>query len=126
WAATFEAPYVAILGGLAWLRLRAAFGLRGRAALIRRAEAAALLLCALLTYQPAAMFFWVFAAIDVLRPSEQLARASRKLAESLAVAAVALFFSYAAVRVGVHFYGGATSGRTNLVHDFVGKARWFW
>jgi hypothetical protein len=126
WAALFEAPYAAILGGLAWLRLRPSFGLWDRASFIRRAEAAALLLCALLTYQPAAMFFWVFAAIDVLRPTEQLARASRKLGESIGVAAVAMLFSYAAVRVGVHFYGGATSGRTNLVHDFVGKARWFW
>jgi hypothetical protein len=125
WAATFEAPYVAALGGLAWLRLRSGFGLRGRAAWIRRAEAAALLLCALLTYQPAAMFFWVFAAIDLLRPTEELAYAARKLGESLGVAAVAMFFAYAAVRVGVHFYGGATSGRTNLVHDLVDKTRWF-
>jgi hypothetical protein len=126
WASTFEAPYAAILGGLAWLRLRSAFGLRDRASFIRRAEAAGLLLCALLTYQPTAMFFWVFAAIDVLRPAEQIARAARKFGESLGVAAIAMFSSYAAVRVGVHFYGGATSGRTNLVHDFVGKARWFW
>jgi hypothetical protein len=126
WAAIGEAPYVAILAGLASRLLRSAFGLQGRAALLRRAGSAALLLCALLTYQPAAMFFWVFTALDVLRPGEQLARASRRLAESLGVAAVALFFAYAAVRVGVHFYGGAFSGRTNLVHDFVGKARWFW
>jgi hypothetical protein len=126
WAAVFEAPYVAILAGLASLRLRSAFRLQGRAALIRCAEAAALLLCALLTYQPAAMFFWVFAAIDALRPSEPLARATRKLGASLGVGAVAMFFAYAAVRVGVHFFGGATAGRTHLVHDFVGKVEWFW
>lgn len=126
WAAVFEAPYVAVLAGLASLRLRSAFGLEGRRALIRRGEATTLLLCALLSYQPAAMFFWVFTAIDVLRPDQELARALRKFGESLAVAAVALFFGYAAVRIGVHFYGGAFSGRTNLVHDFIGKARWFW
>ncbi|MDX6414203.1 MAG: hypothetical protein QOH23_1613 [Gaiellaceae bacterium] len=126
WAAIFEAPYVAALAGLASLRLRSASGLEGRRALIRRAEASTLLLCALLSYQPAAMFFWVFTAIDVLRPGQELARALRKFCESLAVAAVALFFGYAAVRIGVHFYGGAFSGRTHLVHDFVGKARWFW
>jgi hypothetical protein len=126
WAAVFEAPYVACVAGVAWLRLASAFGLRGRAGLIRRVEAAALLLVALLTYQPAAMFFWVFAAIDVLRPTEQLHRAARKLGEGLAVGGVAMFFAYAAVRVGVHFYGGATSGRTNLVHDVIGKVRWFW
>jgi hypothetical protein len=126
WAAIGEAPYVAAVAGLASLRLRSALALQGRAALIRRAESAALLLIALLTYQPAAMFFWVFTAIEVLRPGQRLAYASRRLVENLGVAAVALFFSYAAVRVGVHFYGGAFAGRTNLVHDLVGKARWFW
>jgi hypothetical protein len=126
WAAIFEAPYVAVLAALASLRLRSAFGLEGRRALIRRGEAATLLLCALLSYQPAAMFFWVFTAIDVLRPDQELARALRKFGESLAVAAVALLFGYAAVRIGVHFYGGAFAGRTNLVHDLIGKARWFW
>jgi hypothetical protein len=126
WAAIGEAPYVAMLGGLAFLRLRSGFDLRGRAAVVRGAQAAALLLCALLIYQPAAMFFWVFAAIDLLRPAQRLRLAWLKFGQSLVVAAVASFFAYAAVRIGVHFYGGAFSGRTNLMHDLVGKARWFW
>jgi hypothetical protein len=126
WAAVGEAPYVAALGGLAYLLLRPTFGRRDRRSLVRRAAAAAVLLAALLTYQPVAMFFWVFAAIDAFGPGEPLARAARKLAESAVVAGVAIFFAYAAVRIGVHFWGGATAGRTNLVHDVVGKARWFW
>jgi len=126
WAATGEVPYVAALAGLAWLRLRTAFELPRRDALLRSAQAAALLLLALLTYQPAAMFFWVFAAIDVLRPGEQLRAATRKVGWGLGVAAVAMFFSYAAVRIGIHFWGGAFAGRTNLVDDVVAKARWFW
>ncbi len=126
WAAVYEAPYVAAIAALASLRLRSGSRLHGRAALVRRAEASLLLLIALVSYQPAAMFFWVFAAIEVLRPGQELAQAVRKFADSLGVAAVALFFGYAAVRIGVHFYGGAFSGRTNLVHDLVGKARWFW
>jgi hypothetical protein len=126
WASCSEAAYAAILGGLASLRLRSAPDLWSRAGLIRGAQAAALLLCALLIYQPAALFFWVFAAIDALRPAEHIGRAWRKLAASLVVAAVAMFFAYAAVRVGVHFYGGATASRTHLVHDFAGKAAWFW
>jgi hypothetical protein len=126
WAAIGEAPFVAILAGLAALRLQSSFGLQGRAALIRWAQATVLLLAALLTYQPAAMFFWVFVVIDVLRPGRRLGEASRRLAAGLAVAAAALFVSYAALRVGVHFYGGAFAGRTNLVHDLVSKARWFW
>jgi hypothetical protein len=126
WAAIGEAPFVATLGGLAFLRLRSGFDLRGRAAVVRGVEAAALLLCALLIYQPAAMFFWVFAAIDLLRPPQRLRLAWLKFGQSLAVAAVASLFAYAAVRIGVHFYGGAFSGRTNLVHDLVSKASWFW
>jgi hypothetical protein len=126
WAAVYEAPYVATIAALASLRLRSVSRLQGRAALLRRAEASLLLLIALLTYQPAAMFFWVFAAIEVLRPAQGLAQAARKFVDSVAVAAVALFFGYAAVKIGVHLYGGAFSGRTNLVHDLVGKARWFW
>jgi hypothetical protein len=126
WAATSEAPFAAILGGLAWLRLQTAFGLRRRGALLRGAEATGLLLIALLTYQPAAMFFWVFAAIEVLRPGERLVDATRKLIAGLGVAIVAIAFGFAAVKVGVHFYGGVTAGRTTLVHDLVGKVQWFW
>lgn len=125
WAAVFEAPYVAIVAGLAWIRLRSGFGLTRRAELVRGAEAAAILLLALLTYQPAAMFFWVFAAVDVLRAGQPLGRAARNLGAGIAVAAVAMFCAYAAVRIGTHFYGGPLSGRTNLVDDPVGKVRWF-
>jgi hypothetical protein len=126
WAATGEVPYVAVLGGLAWLRLRGAFVLPRRAAVFRSAQAAVLLLLALLTYQPAAMFFWVFAAVDLLRPGEQLAAATRKLAWSLGVAGAAMVFAYGAVRVGVHFWAGAFSFRTQLVDDFAKKVDWFW
>jgi hypothetical protein len=126
WAAVFEAPYAAILAGVASLRLHAVASPRSRAVVLRRAEATALLLCSLLIYQPAAMFFWVFVAIEVLRPNEELARAARKFRESLVVVLLALLLGYVAVRIGVHFYGGALSGRTNLVHDLTEKARWFW
>jgi hypothetical protein len=126
WAAVFEVPYAAILGGVASLRLQAAAGPQTRAVVIRRAEATVLLLCSVLIYQPAAMFFWVFTAIDVLRPNVELGRAARRFGESLVVAFLALLFGYVVVRVGVHFYGGALSSRTHLVHDVIAKAQWFW
>ena len=125
WAAIGEAPYVAAVAGLAWFRLHGAFGLARRRAVAHAVQAGALLLLALLAYQPAAMFFWVFAAIDLLRPGGRLREAVRVLGAALAVAGVAMFFAYAAVRIGVHFYGGATSGRTILVHDLGSKVRWF-
>jgi hypothetical protein len=118
WAAIAEAPYVAALAGLASLRVAGTWR--------RRAEAAALLLVALLTYQPAAMFFWVFTAVDVLRPGRRLRRAAHAFVDALAVGAVAMSCSYVAVRIGVHFWGGTLAGRTTVVHDVVGKVRWFW
>src|SRR5262249_49298756 len=30
------------------------------------------------------------------------------------------------LRLGVHFYGYLGNGRSTLVHNFVGKIRWFW
>jgi hypothetical protein len=125
WAAIGEVPYVAALAGLAWLRLDGAFRLPRREAALRAAQAGALLLVALLAYQPAAMFFWVFAAIDLLRPGVHLRKAVRAFGVALLVSGAAMFFAYAAVRIGVHFYGGATSGRTVLVDDLLSKVRWF-
>ena len=117
WSTLFWAPYAAILAGVSWLRMDA--GVR------RRVEACVLLLVALLIYQPAAMFFWVFAAIDVLRPTEGLAYAKRKLATGLGVAVVALAVGYLVARIGYHFYGTLGNGRSRLVDDLVGKIEWF-
>jgi hypothetical protein len=125
WATLFADPYAAILGGVASLRLTSAFDQGSGVARVRRAQAAALLICALLIYQPGAMFFWVFAAIELLRPGEQLGRATRKLAASLVVGIGAMAFGFVVVKVGVHFFGGQGAGRSSLNHDVVGKVRWF-
>lgn len=126
WSVLWAAPYAAILAGLASLRISSASDPWSREALRRGAEAAALLLCGVLTYQPAAMFFWVFTAIDLLRPGERLNHAAKTLATRLGVAAVAMAGGLIATRVGVHFYGGVYAGRTELVRDVVGKIGWFW
>ena len=80
-------------------------------------KAATILLCGLLTYQPAAMFFWVFTAVEILRPGVRLDRAARTLAARLGVAAVAMAGGLVVTRLGVHFYGGVYAGRTELVRD---------
>jgi hypothetical protein len=124
WAVLFEAPLAALLAGLAWLRASSAFGLERRAGVRRGIEGSALLFCALVTYQPAAMFFWVFAAIDLLRPGQRLVEAARKLAASLAVGALALALGFVVARVGAQHYGGA--GRAALALHIGDKLRWFW
>lgn len=126
WSVLWAAPLAAILGGLASLRLSSVSDRWSREALRPSVEAAALLLCGVLIYQPAAMFFWVFTAIEVLRPSVRLDRATRALVTRLAVAIVAMAGGGLAARVGVHFYGGVYAGRTELVRDVVGKVGWFW
>jgi hypothetical protein len=126
WATLFEAPYAAMLGGTAALLVSSAFGRERRAALVRQGAAATVLLCALLIYQPCAMFFWVFAAIDLLRPRERLSRALKRCASYMGVAIVALMGGYFAVRVGVHFYGYLGNGRSTVVRDIGRKLGWFW
>ena len=126
WAVLWAAPFAAILAGVASLRIASAPDDWSRRAVRRYAEAATILLCGLLTYQPAAMFFWVFTAVEILRPGVRLDRAARTLATRLGVAAVAMAGGLVATRLGVHFYGGVYAGRTELVRDLTGKVEWFW
>ncbi|HZC29313.1 MAG TPA: glucosyltransferase domain-containing protein, partial [Gaiellaceae bacterium] len=126
WAVLFEAPFAAILAGLAWLCASSALGGERRALLVRGALAAGLLFTALLIYQPAAMFFWVFAAIDVLPRNVRLVDGAKTLGFGVAVAVVALAGAYVVTKVAVQHYGAPGGGRSTLTHDVVGKVRWFW
>jgi hypothetical protein len=125
WTVLAFAPYAAILAGLAALLAGSALGHGPRTAFGRRAEATGLLLCALLIYQPAAMFFWVFTAVRLLRPSESLSRAAKDLAESLGVGITAMAVSLGVIKVATHYYGPLGSGRSSFTNDFFGKFRWF-
>lgn len=125
WASAYSAAYSAILAGLASLIAAGALDAQRRVATIRLAAAVALLLCSLLIYQPTAMFFWVLAAISLLRPSESLARALRLFGVHLLVAAASLAFDFAIFKVAVHYYGPASVERSSLTHDIPGKVRWF-
>lgn len=126
WAVLFEAPVAAFLSGVAALRAASAFRLASRRATRRRVEATALLLLALLTYQPAAMFFWVFLAIDTLRPSERLGSAARRIGAGVGVGAAAMALSYVAVLLGKQFFGSLGQfDRSSLTLDIVEKLSWF-
>jgi hypothetical protein len=125
WAVLFVAPIAALLSGVAALRASSAFGLPPGRATGRRVEATAVLLIALLVYQPAAMFFWVFLAIDTLRPSERFGRAARKIAAGVGVGGAAMALSFVAVKLGQHFYGSLQVDRSRLTQDIAGKLRWF-
>ena len=83
------------------------------------------LLCSLLIYQPAAMMFWVFIAIELFRPDESIAALSSRLLIVLryaGIAAIALAAAGLAVRIGLHFqitpafhHTDSAGGRATLI-----------
>ena len=126
WAVLFNVPYAAILGGAASLLVVAALDAPGRR-IPRLAGATAVLLVALLIYQSAAMFFWVFLAIALVGAAHDSRRALRLARSHVGVAAVASALAFLIAKLSVHLVGtGAPNvARNALTHDVIGKARWF-
>ena len=126
WAALFVAPYASILAGGASIVATAAVGAPRGLMPERLTVATLMLLAALLVYQPAAMFFWVFLAVALVGSAANGARTARLLRMHLGVAAIALPGAFLAVRLGVHLVGqGPQAHRNTIAHDPIGKARWF-
>jgi hypothetical protein len=125
WAAAFTEPYAALLGAAASAVTIGALGLERRHAAVRLGCAFLLLLAALLTYQPTAMFFWVVAAVPMLGRGVPLARAKRLLSTHLLVAVPAMAADVAAWKYFEHLYGAPSPARGSVTHDLVGKMRWF-
>jgi hypothetical protein len=126
WAVLFNVPYAAILGGAASLLIGAALDDHDRRR-DRFAGAAAVLVAALYVYQSAAMFFWIFLAIALVGVRSDFLRAKRLIGAHLAVGAVALAAAYVTTKLLIHSIGPSApnASRSRLVHDLVGKARWF-
>lgn len=124
WAVLFNIPYAAILAGCA--SLFAVSAVDGPRCLVvdRMVGAVALMLAALLIYQPAAMFLWVFLAVALFGAVNERRRALRLVFVHVAVAFGALGLAYVAFKT---HYGGIVTlnPRDALTTDVVGKARWF-
>lgn len=127
WADLFLSPYAALLGGVASLLAVAALDAPGSLMLDRLVGAGATLLAALLIYQPAAMFFWVFLAVALVGAVHDSSRLLHVLRAHLGVAAVALPLAYLVVKLGVHEIGATApnAARNTLTHDLSGKVHWF-
>jgi hypothetical protein len=127
WAVLFDAPYAAILAGGASLVADAAVDAPRRLARRRIAGAFAMLLVALLMYQPAAMFFWVFLAVALIGAVRNMRRARRLAWTHFGLAAVALVVAFTATKLAVHLIGKGSpnAGRSSLTHDPLGKLGWF-
>ena len=128
WSIASYFPYAAILSGLAlWMAEKSCR--TERLNLWRIGAAVFLLFLAITIYQPAAMFFWVFAAIISLVPSERpLKEVLRHLAVFLIIGFIAAFFGYVVVLLFNKILWVTQSEifpRARLANDLSVKASWF-
>jgi hypothetical protein len=127
WTVAFSLPWTALLAGCASLMAVAGMD-RPRQHYDRLIWSAALLIAALLIYQPSAMFFWVFFAIALAGSVADSGRAWRLARVHFGVAAVAAVVAYLVYRICIQLVGPDSPGadRGTLTHDVGGKAEWFW
>lgn len=113
--------------GCAAMLAAAAIDAPRRGAMLLRIGAAVLMFCvAVLFYQPVAMLFWMFFAIDFLRPSGTPERPVRRLAIFGSIAAIGLAVGFVAWKVGGRFFPEDLSGHSStLVTDPLQKLKWF-
>jgi hypothetical protein len=72
------------------------------------------------------MFFWVFAAIVLLKSHMALSDVVRRFLWYSIVVFVGLILAFGILRLGIALYGHLLpTTRTNLTHDILGKALWF-
>ena len=128
WATCAAFPLAGLAAGLAFVLCERGFEAprdrRSRA--LAAAGAVLALLAALAVYQPAAMFFWVFAAAVLLKPDTAPRDMLRRLGWYCAIALAAMLAGFAMYRLGLFlFLVPGDQVRTGLVQDLPAKAAWF-
>ncbi len=121
-------PYAAALAGAALIVLdRAIQQSSVRKRLLFAGAALVLLTIAMMIYQPAAMMFWVCAAILLLGRQAALKSAARRLGVYGLVMAISLGVDYAESKLLPEILYGTSypSNRTDLLTQPVTKALWF-
>ena len=126
WATCAAFPLAALAAGLAFLLCERGFEAPRRRRSRRLAAAGAILalLAAFAVYQPAAMFFWVFAAAVLLQPDTAPRDMLRRLGWYCAIALAAMLAWFVMHRLCLILVPG-DSVRTGLVRDLPTKAAWF-
>jgi len=87
-----------------------------------------LLLAALLIFQPSAMFYWVFAAILLLKPNATFSGSWRRFVWYGALCVVALGLAFGICHLGTALFGSLCPlphRRTHLCTDLWAKCVWF-
>ena len=118
-------PYAALAAGLAFLLSERAFeSHRRRLQWLLAAGASLALLVALAVYQPAAMFFWVFAAVTLLKPKTTPRDVLRRFGWYCVIALAGMSAGYVVYVLSPVLVPGS-SVRVDLVRDIPTKVVWF-
>jgi hypothetical protein len=127
WVVLAFAPFAALCAGGAVSFAEQSFAESRRLRKWTLAAGASLLeLIALTIYQPAAMFFWVFAALVLFKPGRTLPDFFRRVLWHGSVMGVGLVLGFATYKLGLAFYGHKLAPlRSALVTDVVEKIYWF-
>ena len=125
WASCAAFPFAALAAGLAFaLGERGFEAPRRRSRLLAAGGAVLALLAAFAIYQPAAMFFWVFAAAVLLKPDTALRDMLRRLGWYCAIVFAGMLAGFVMYRLCL-ILGPGDFVRTGLVQDLPAKAVWF-
>ena len=125
WAVCAPHPLGALAAGLAFLLSERAFETpRRRSKWLLAAGAGLALLAALAVYQPMAMFFWVFAAVALLKPDTTPRDMLRRFGGYCVIGAVGMLAGFAMYELSQTLASGHPP-RTGLVRDVPTKIAWF-
>lgn len=128
WAVTAFYPYSALASLFAFALAERAFEAQGR--LLKwliGAGASLALLIALTIYQPTAMFFWVFAAVVLLRPDTPLCDMLRRFGWYCLIALGGMFLGFVVYKLGssLYLYLGLSARPVLAVQHLPAKVVWF-
>lgn len=124
WAILFSVPVAAGLAGVAaWLAGTPPRRSGWLAAIQWGGAGVGLLLAASLIYQPAAMFYWVFVAIQLFCVQDSLKTCLQGLVRCCAIAAIGFGLAYAVLQVSRFIV--TINTRAALTFDILGKLKWF-
>ena len=125
WGSAANQPFAAVASGCALLLSDRALQTHRRCLKwLFAAGAILLLLAALTSYQPAAMFFWVFATGVLLKPRTPLHATLRRFGWYGMIALIGLLLGFATYRSGSILYPDV-SQRTGFVQNLPVKTAWF-
>jgi hypothetical protein len=123
WTVLFCNPLAALLAAGASLLTVAAVDGPAHLVADRLVGGVAMLVAALLIYQPPAMFFWVFLAVAIVGARHEPERAFRLARAHFVVGGAALALGFLVAKLAFHLSG--LGGRSPVTHDVVGKAHSF-